>query len=60
MHRRRLTCCLVLSLDYPGVITVMNLTELSPKVPIVLGTQDGTGQGSHWLIECPVILIAHI
>ena len=38
------------------------LTELPPQVPIVLGTQDaqdGTGQGSHWLIECPVILIAH-
>ena len=32
-------------------------------VNFVLGTQDGTGQGSYWLIECPDIyniLIAHI
>ena len=38
----------------------INLTELPSQVQIVLGTQDGTGQGSQWLIECPVILIAHI
>ena len=25
----------------------------------MLGTEFGTGQGSQWLIECPVILIAY-
>ena len=34
--------------------------ELPSQVQIVLGTQDGTGQGSRWLIECPVVIIGHI
>ena len=29
----------------------VDYNELPPQVPIVLGTQDGTGQGSHWLID---------
>ena len=33
-----------------------NLTE----VPIMMGTQDGTEQGSQCRIECPIIIIAHI
>ena len=43
-----------------GVLWVSAEFKLPPEVPIVFGTHDGTGQGSHWLIECPVILVAHI
>ena len=38
----------------------LNLTELPPQVTIMLGTQDGTEQGSQWLIGCPVVIVAHI
>ena len=45
----------------PGYLRIqLNLTELPTQVAIMLGIQDGTGQGSKWLIECPVILIVHI
>ena len=26
----------------------------------MLGIQDGTGQGSQWLIECPVVMNPHL
>ena len=44
------TCALIAALYF----------SIQPKVPIVLGNQDGTGQGSHWLIECPAIIGARI
>ena len=42
---------------------ILNLTEfnwIATQVPIMMGAPDGTEQGSQWLIECPVVIIAHV